>query len=60
MMITVEIDTEQVSEITRQSLVDDLELIENSELMDAMHKVIAYYSVPGQYMDGKHDLPDTD
>ena len=59
-MITVEIDIEQASEITRQTLVDDLEFIENGELMDAMHKVIAYYSVPGQYMDGKYDLPDTD
>ena len=60
MKIKIEIDQEQASKITRDDLVNGLEFIDNSELMDAMHKVIAYYSVPGEYMDGKYDLPDYD
>ena len=55
-----------LSEILRVEFVDELiadELkwqLENSDCMDdslisAMHTVIAYYSVPGTYMEGAYD-----
>ena len=55
-----------LSEILKDEFVDQLiaeELkwqLENSDCMDdslisAMHTVIAYYSVPGTYMEGAYD-----
>ena len=55
-----------LSEILKDEFVDELisgELkwqLENSDCMDdslisAMHTVIAYYSVPGTYMEGAYD-----
>lgn len=56
----IELSAYQKDEITRHNLVEGLVYVDNSELREAMNKVIAYYSVPGEYLDGKYDLPDYD
>ena len=34
----------------------ELAIVEKDEvLLEALHKVRAYYSVPGTYLEGKHD-----
>ena len=55
-----------LSEILKDEFVDELiagELkwqLENASLdvpiQDAMHRVIAYYSIPGTYMEGAYDV----
>ena len=56
-MINVELDFDQCTEITRNTLLD---LVENDpittdELKESIHRTIAYLSVPGEYMNGKYD-----
>jgi len=36
-------------------LKEDLDMNEDTNLVNALHTVIAYYSVPGEYEDGKYD-----
>lgn len=55
-----ELGAHEEDEITRHNLVRALVYVDNSELRAAMHKVIAYYSVPGEYLGGYYDLPDCD
>ena len=55
MMVEIELDHDQVSEIVRQDLLSSLEVIEflaqpeDIELWPAMLKVIEYYSTPDQW-----------
>lgn len=56
MMASYTAKIESVDEIVVDVLKDDLLHVANEELRKAMHTVIAYYSVPGQYEDGKYDL----
>ena len=50
---------EDVDILVREYLEEELECIDNdepnAELQRAFHRVIAYYSVPGEYEDGKYD-----
>lgn len=56
MMTSYTAKIESVDEIVVDVLKDDLLHVENEELRKAIHTVIAYYSIPGQYEDGKYDL----
>lgn len=50
----VELELDDVSEIVRNMLLDDIELAPE-DLVESLHRVIAYYSVPGTYCEGKYD-----
>jgi hypothetical protein len=55
-MITVKLPDESVAEVVLQSLQNDLEHVSNEVLRDAIHKTIAWYSIPETYLGGKYDL----
>jgi hypothetical protein len=50
---------EDVDILVREYLEEELECIDNdepnAELQRAFHRVIAWFSVPGEYKEGKHD-----
>ena len=56
MNITIELNDDQTEDIVRNKLIDDLNWVENAILRDAIEMVIAYYSVPGSYKNGKYDM----
>lgn len=39
----------------REDLMFHLEYVDDEELQNALRKVIAFYSVPGEYEDGNYD-----
>lgn len=52
------IKEEVVDEFVREELVDSLKYAEENRdqaLTNALHTVIAYYSVPGTYREGSYD-----
>jgi hypothetical protein len=56
----IEFNYDQIEEIVREALKESLRLLENHSegsyvLCDSLHRVIAYYSVPGEYLDGVYD-----
>ena len=44
-----------IDEMILELLKEDLEVTEDPILTNALHIVIAYYSVPGTYMEGDYD-----
>ena len=54
-----DIDSDAFTTMMREALIDDLKTLEefedNPPLSEAYRRVIAYYSVPGTYLDGKYD-----
>ena len=58
-MNTITLTQDQIESVVREDLVDCLGLAEQDEddpaLIRALHVVIAYYSVPGTYMEGAYD-----
>lgn len=44
-----------LEQLIRMELIEQLEYVENPELKLALHRVIAYYSIHGEYEDGKYD-----
>jgi len=56
MRITVELNCDQVDDIVRNVLIEQLNYEENDELIEAISKVIAYFSIPNTWNDGKYDI----
>lgn len=54
-MITVELCEDTVEDVVLQSLQSSLEFVINPVLVESLHTVIAWYSRPGAYLDGKYD-----
>ena len=54
-MVTLDLYHDQLDSLVLQVLKDDLEIIEDESTQIHLKHVIAYYSVPGQYEDGKYD-----
>jgi len=52
----IDVSDESIDEIVVATLTRSLELAEEEELKEAMHKVIAYFSVPGSYLGGAYDV----
>lgn len=53
----IEISDDFLEEIIRADLTEHVSWESTpEEVREAMHKVIAYYSVPGTYEDGKYDV----
>lgn len=52
----VEISDESLDEIVVAALTRSLQSVEDEELEEAIHTVIAYHSVPGTYLDGTYDV----
>lgn len=60
MKVEIEIDYDQAENIVVEALKESLRLIEEHGegsyvLRDSLHRVIAYYSVPGEYEGGVYD-----
>jgi len=58
--VTIELSYNEVENVTKQYL---LSLVSNEgiqltsdEIVESLHKVIAFLSVPGTYMGGKYDV----
>ena len=56
-MMKIELTEKARTDIVKQCLIDDLECChaDDEALERALHVVIAYYSVPGTYMEGAYD-----
>jgi hypothetical protein len=46
---------EAVDQLIVEECLNSLEDVDNPLLINALHTVIAYHSVPGSYEDGKYD-----
>ena len=55
-MIKLEITNDQADEVVRQTLIDSVDMIEDEALQIHMKYVIAYFSVPGTYENGRYDI----
>ena len=49
------INEDFLEELIKEELMMDLEISEDNALKSALRTVIAYYSVPGEYMEGAYD-----
>ena len=60
-MFTVKIDHESADDLVREVIAEAILDVEETqptekELILALNRVLAYYSVPGEYKDGEYDL----
>lgn len=53
--MNIRLTNDQVDEIILRGLLGTVDYIEGETLKNAIHTVIAYYSVPGTYADGVYD-----
>lgn len=59
MFLTVDFDDEQIDDLVRDVLLQHVEMeLTPQPVIEALHRLIAYYSIPGTYMDGKYDCID--
>lgn len=56
MRIDVELNCDQIDDIVYRALFEMLDNEGNPKIRKALHKVIAYNSIPGHYLNGKYDL----
>ena len=52
----IELTSDEAEDIIVEDLKATLENVTNKKLIKALKRVIAFYSVPGTYEDGKYDL----
>ena len=56
--MNIRMKSDQIEEIIQRGLLDQVDHIESETLKNAVHTVIAYYSIPGTYADGVYDVVD--
>lgn len=54
-MTTYTVKIENDDEICKEVLIDLLAITDNDKVEEALNIVIAYLSVPGEWLDGKYD-----
>ena len=56
MMINIDLDEDTAEQVTVQTLKESLGYVSNPTLEKAIQYTIAYFSVPGTYLNGRYDL----